>query len=1158
MTRSPDDMGFMPAARLMFFQAARLRRRMERVLTLVAIGSIGAAIGAQSQPAPGAGTALLAPGETIQGQLAGGESHDYHVIVQAGQYVRVSVEQRTINVAIACYGPDGKELFVSDSFESGEPEYAELIANASGSYRLSIAASDTHAPSGHYAITLQDVQPAEEHHHVRIAAVRSFGHAMTLSRQGDREQMLKAVSYLEDGLARWRSLEDLVEQSRTLYVIGLTYLEVGNQEEALKYASEALTEARKSGDSKVQGRALDALGDVENYFGDKRKAIEYYEQALPLIRAAGDRAGEGHTLNDVAVAYSYTGDRRKALALFTQAVEIFRELQDRQMLAEVAGNVGMTYDNLGEYQRALESHQRALALARELGNRGDEAITLDNVGSAYSGLGAFQHALDAYTTALGINRSLGNRRSIAINLNNIAWVHDNLGDRQRALTVYQEALAIIREVKDQRTMAVTLNNIAEIYTNAGDYRRAIELHGEALTLRRAVGYADGEANSLTNLGRAYSKLGDRETARGYFDRALAIHRTSGNLSMLARTLRSLGAMEREAGDYQRALPHLDESLQLSRTIHDGTGASETLTELARLERGREDFAEAHRRADSAIAARESVRLAVASPTLRASFFASARDAQEIDIDALMHLHAERPREGFDAAALLASERGKARSLLELLAEVGTEIRQGVDATLLARERELDQLISAKAEQQTRLLAGKHADAEEAASEKELDDLTAELEQVKSRIRETSPQYAALTQPAPLGLREIQNNVLDQDTILLEYALGAEKSFLWAVTPSSVDVFALPSRGEIESAAKRLHELLTARNQRPQKETPAARAARVRQADEAFRPAAAKLANILIAPAGARIANRRLLIVGDGVLQYLPFAALPDPAFDPTTAANPPPLIARHEIVIVPSASTVAVLRQGTAGRPQAPKAVAVVADPVFTADDARVAQRKNNGAAALRDDAQADLVRSASEVGSPDFVRLRFSRNEAEDIARLAPAEMRLKVLDFDASRDTVLRADLGQYRIVHFATHSLLNNQHPELSGVVLSLVDRSGRPQNGFLRLYDIYNLRLGSDLVVLSACQTALGGEIKGEGLIGLTRGFLYAGAPRVVASLWQIDDRASAELMKRFYESMLVRGERPAAALRDAQVAMWKTQGWDAPYYWAAFTIQGEWR
>jgi CHAT domain-containing protein len=256
----------------------------------------------------------------------------------------------------------------------------------------------------------------------------------------------------------------------------------------------------------------------------------------------------------------------------------------------------------------------------------------------------------------------------------------------------------------------------------------------------------------------------------------------------------------------------------------------------------------------------------------------------------------------------------------------------------------------------------------------------------------------------------------------------------------------------------------------------------------------------------------------------------------------------------------AVLRRETAGRKPAERAVAILADPVFSADDVRIAQQKDKAGitAATSDTASNGEHRSRAGLGGQNFLRLRFSRNEADEIARLAPAGATLKALDFEASRDTVLNPDFGRYRIVHFATHSLLNNEHPELSGIVLSLFDRSGHPQNGFLRLFDIYNLRLGSDLVVLSACQTALGGEIKGEGLIGLTRGFLYAGAPRVVASLWEVDDRATAELMRLFYTGMLGRGERAATALRAAQVAFWKTKGWDTPYYWAAFTLQGEWR
>jgi CHAT domain-containing protein len=260
--------------------------------------------------------------------------------------------------------------------------------------------------------------------------------------------------------------------------------------------------------------------------------------------------------------------------------------------------------------------------------------------------------------------------------------------------------------------------------------------------------------------------------------------------------------------------------------------------------------------------------------------------------------------------------------------------------------------------------------------------------------------------------------------------------------------------------------------------------------------------------------------------------------------------------MAPSASAVAVLREGMAGRKPAEKAIAILADPVFSAADARISQRKNTAVTASP--SAADEAMRSADVEAQEFLRLRFSRTEAEEIARLAPAESVLKALDFDASRETALRSGLGQYRIVHFATHSLLDNDHPELSGVVLSLVDQSGRPRNGFLRLYDIYNLRLASDLVVLSACQTALGGEIKGEGLIGLTRGFLYAGAPRVVATQWSVDDRTTAEVMKRFYRRMLAGGERPAAALRGAQVDLWKTRGWSAPYYWAAFTFLGEWR
>jgi CHAT domain-containing protein len=422
----------------------------------------------------------------------------------------------------------------------------------------------------------------------------------------------------------------------------------------------------------------------------------------------------------------------------------------------------------------------------------------------------------------------------------------------------------------------------------------------------------------------------------------------------------------------------------------------------------------------------------------------------------------------------------------------------------------------------------------------------------------------------LGLKEIQP-LLDPDTLLLEYALGEYRSYLWAVTRDSVATYELPNRAELENVARRVYESLSAGNA---------------TADGGYAEAADSLSRMLLGPVAGRLGKKRLLVVSDGYLQYLPFAALPAPRAEvavsrgsgggraPRPAPNntATPLIADHEVVSLPSASLLAVLRRETSGRAPAPKMIAALADPVFDRADARVKQEA--GQHVSEDESRAneprdakpspalrlppELERSARDAGGLSFERLRSSRDEAEEIVGLARGGETLKALDFEASRATALSDELGRYRIVHFATHGLLNSLHPELSGLVLSLVDEQGRPQDGFLRAHEVYNLKLGADLVVLSACQTALGKEVRGEGLVGITRGFMYAGAPRVVASLWRVPSKATAELMKRFYRGMLVEGLRPAAALRAAQVSLWRDKRWSEPYYWAAFVLQGEWR
>jgi len=562
-----------------------------------------------------------------------------------------------------------------------------------------------------------------------------------------------------------------------------------------------------------------------------------------------------------------------------------------------------------------------------------------------------------------------------------------------------------------------------------------------------------------------------------------------------------------------------------------------------------------------------VRAQAGGPELRASYLAIVQDCFELQIDVLLRLERRDPTKNYAAAALKTSERSRARSLLETLTEAGVDLRRGVSPDLLKREQALANELSARASEQARLLSLKADATALARINQQVKDLIAQHETVDAEIRFASPAYAELTQTAPIGLNEIQRQVIDDRSLLLEYYLGQERSYLWAVTTNSIESYELPSRSVIETAARQVYELLTARNRHVKFETAEERRARIARADAAYTPAAQALTKIVLGPVADRLTDKKLLVVSDGALQYVPFAALPAPK-----GINFEPLGINHEIVSLPSASTLVVLRQQLAGRKPAAKTAAVLADPVFDLNDVRVKaslarlqnQRAESAIASHKRGPnllKSELERSASESGGDgetlNTSRLPFTRKEADVITALVPAADRMQQLDFDASLNSARNPALSQYRIVHFATHGFLNSRHPELSGIMLSLVDENGREQDGFLRAHEIYNLKLPAELVVLSGCRTGLGREIRGEGLIGVTRAFMHAGAARVLVSLWDVHDEATAELMAEFYRRLLGPEKlSPAAALRAAQLSMARDQRWAAPYFWAGFTLQGE--
>lgn len=792
-------------------------------------------------------------------------------------------------------------------------------------------------------------------------------------------------------------------------------------------------------------------------------------------------------------------DDREALQTFTRAEPLFSG--DPAFEATVRQHLGELRDRQGDLDGAIGEYRQALELRRRLRTRYDEALISSNLGHGLHLRGRYDEAAALLDRALALWRQGDDPDKRAGTLLNRGHLHRDLGESDLARERFNGALALFRQAKDRANEAAALNALGLLALDAGRPGAALEPLQGALALRSPG--SRGRAVTLTTLGVAYRQLGRREDARRAFTEALPIFQRFGDSREQASCLGNLGRLEAAAGRDAAAIDDFDRALGLFRALDNPPDLAWTLEGKARLLRLRGDLEAARGLMEGALTAVERHRFSQTSYTTRADFFATQQGFYDFLIDLLMEQH----RAG---AALEVNERSLARSLLDGLAASGTNLgRGGAAPELHARERELEKEIDVLVSRQTYLSQDAAPPEPLRRVEAELGRRWEDLDRVRAELRAGDPRYAALTQPRPLGAAEIQRGLLDRDTLLLEYRLGEERSFLWAVTPDSLRSFELPGRAGIESLTSRACDLL-ARSRNHTVEI------------SAQRPLA-ELSRLLLGPVASLLPGKRLLVVGDGILQRLPFAALPEPSFQGIEPSEP--LVAGHEIIALPSVSVLGEIRREIAGRAPAPKTLWALAAPDF------------NGR----------------------YPPLSYAGQEAAEILALAPASGRSEVLGRGASRAAVLSGDLRDYRFLHFATHGSFAAADPGGGQLVLAQVDPHGRPEpNGFLHLADIYELNLRADLVVLSACQSALGREVRGEGMMGMTRGFFYAGAERVLVSLWNVNDLVTVELMRRLYQGILAEGLSPAAALRAAQDAIRRQKRWRAPYYWAGFTLQGEWR
>ena len=1122
-----------------------LPRHLCLALLATSVWLLTASLSHAQPPRPGLQKIVrpLQLGKTIKAQITYQEFHYYELTLEKGQSLQIHVLQDEGHVNLSFQDQAGKTLANDDSRLNPGHKQLALVVEHSGLYRVHVFKPFVQEAGGQY--TLEAVIPSTPTPAflARAAAYKLSEEFAALYGQQHFNPSKGLLQHIvQQGqalLIAMQAAENRAGEMQVLYLLGDAYKTLGDMPTAIQTLDRAIQLARQIHNGFKIAEFLNTLGQTYVSLSDYPRALAAYEEALPWWEQS--LGGTPHNLvawnlNNIAVVQNLMGEKPKAIASHQQAYQMYKDhyqgedsrQESERGLGITTNHLGAVYLSLGEKQKAIDLHRQALAHFQAAGDVGNVPFALNRLGEAYASLGATRTALAFFQQALTGMQKNDEPYAEATVLNNIGRAQAALGAYDTASITLAQALTLRRKIGDRRGQALALTHLGAIKAVQKQPQAAIPSQQEALSLWREIGDRYGEAYSLHYLGLSHYALRERAQAAEYFAQALRLRRTLG----------------------------------------DREGEADSLFNLARLARDENRLAQARAHIEAALTLTESVRASVLSQELRASYLATVRDYYEFYIELLMQWYEREPTAGWNAEALAAAEKAKARSLLETLVEAEGDIREGVPTALLTQERALQQRLNAKAEYQIRLQNGKSSPEQVQALAQEIQHLTVEYQEVRARIRATSPRYAALTQPQPVTTQDIQQQLLDENTLLLEYALGEERSWLWVVSPTSLKTFALPGRAEIEQTAQRFYRLLMARNQLAPNETAAQRRSRVQQADAEFARTATELSRMILGPAAAELGQKRLLLVTQGALQYVPFAALPEPR----TAQ---PLILHHELTSLPSASILALLRRDEARRQPTPKTIAVFADPVFASTDDRVQATRTKqlrnaipsnpasqeaGAAASN-----PLLRALEDLqpeGSSATVRisrLSGTRWEAEKIGALVPPAQKLVALDFHASRDLALSGALSQYRIVHFASHAFINTVHPELSGIVLSLVDKEGNPQNGFLRANEIYNLKLPADLVVLSACQTGLGKDVKGEGLIGLTQSFMYAGAPRLIVSLWALQDKATADLMARFYQHLLgPKKLAPTAALRAAQVEMWRLKRWPSPYFWAGFVLQGEYR
>jgi len=1014
---------------------------------------------------------VLTPGKAAEGELQAGQDRKFRLSLEAGQFLALTAISPTADLAVELSGPDGRLLVSANRGDERETEDLPWVAATSGEYEVRLlVVSKT---GGGYRLEAQVRAPTERDRGCASAYVLTWVETKDLRVRTGRDVSRKLREIYQAAIPGW-------EKCGEPLWLGYNYYQLASANAALE---------------------------------DKRSAREDYMKSIAAYRQAGETRLLSRTLNNAAALLSDLGEQRESIALLEESVAIRRAAHDLKGLGAPLNNIALAYQRLGEIDKAEGFYNQSLMARREVGDRLGEAVVLNNRALISKIRGDPQTALEGHAQALKIYLELGDKRGQTSSTLGLADIYFQLGDHQRAEEYWRRAGKLFQELGNKGGLATVTHKLGTLRRLAHDPEEALKQYQQALGLRREVGDPIPQANSLTEICGLQSERGQLDAARQAGEEALQIARRIGYRMGMGGSLRCLGWVEHRSGNNQLAVRELREALATYEQTASTDEQSGALEALAAVERDRGELTGALAYIERSWKLAELERAKVANADSRAMFSSLRSHRIGLYISILMALHAADPKAGYVARAFDLVEGWRARSLVEMMGESRTDLRKELSEEQRLRE---DQILQKTATLQRELLRADLTAPRKAELSAKLSGAESELDLFRIELHGSGSRYGFGQYADVLDEQKIRRELLPPGTALLEYSIGEHRGYAWALTRDGLRGVPLPGSRELQPLVDSYRKTLSER----------VPALAVGSAMARIDAGARKLYQMLIAPVESALdGSKRLVIVPDGMLAYLPFETL----------LGKGRMIERFEISYAPSASALAALQQRERQRSSPQRSLLAFGDPAY--------ERPRSGT---------PLLASLVERGL-DLTSLPNSREEVTAIGSLFSPTAKRIYLGREAREESLKGEHLENFRFLHFATHGYFDEEHPSRSGLVLA--PGTDAKQDGVLQADEIMRLHLNADLVTLSACQTGLGKVLAGEGVIGLTRAFFYAGAQSLVVSLWNVNDAATAEMMKQFYTN-LRNGMARDEALRQAKLGLMRANSaWRHPYYWAPFVFMG---